>query len=72
MEITHDHILSLGLIELYNRPGRYEYKGVIGRLSVETGTFHLYGFGPAISTVSDLKYLLMLIDYQEKTETCPS
>ena len=72
MEITHDHLLGLGLFELYNRPGRYEYKGVTGRLSVETGTFHLYGFGPAINTLSDLKYLLMLIDYQDKAVPYPN
>ncbi|AUD00958.1 hypothetical protein [Spirosoma pollinicola] len=66
MEINHDILISLGFVELSGRKTRYAYKGVTGRLSVEAGLFFFHGFNPGIGTVTDLRYMLMLIDYNHQ------
>lgn len=73
MDITHTSLLELGFTELFNRPGRYIYKGVTGRLLPE-GRFHFHGFSPMIEQLSDLKYMMMLINYnyQATVEPYPS
>ncbi|GAB2547355.1 hypothetical protein [Spirosoma aerophilum] len=71
MEINHDVLRSLGFVEIFNRPGRYVYKGVTGRLLAEAGTFHFHGFGPAIGFLTDLRYMMMLIDYNHKAREVP-
>ncbi|MFD2937087.1 hypothetical protein [Spirosoma flavum] len=71
MEITHEILLKLGFTELFNRPSRYVYKGVTGRLLAERGTFHFHGFGPAIERLSDLKYMLMITDYNYNATVVP-
>jgi len=63
MEITHDMLRALGFVQDPRRSERYLYKNVAGTLSREAGIFFFTGFGPGIGTISDLKYLLMLIDY---------
>lgn len=70
MEITHDHLIAAGFIELFNRPGRYVYKGVTGRLLPE-GRFHFHGFSPMIEQLSDLKYMIMVIDYNYQATVDP-
>lgn len=71
MEITHDILISLGFVALPNRPTRYAYKQVTGRLMAESGLFFFHGFNPGIGTVTDLKYLLMLIDYNWQATMTP-
>ncbi|QDK80853.1 hypothetical protein EXU85_20460 [Spirosoma sp. KCTC 42546] len=66
MSITHTALLDLGFTELFNRPQRYVYKGVTGRLQADTGTFHFHGFSPMITTLEDLKYMIMIIDYNHQ------
>ncbi|WP_420146560.1 hypothetical protein [Spirosoma sp.] len=64
MEITHKLLLQLGFTELFNRPLCYAYKDVIGILDLINGTFYFSGCSLVVSKKSDLKYMLMLIDYQ--------
>lgn len=63
MEITKDILLALGFVKDPRRKTRYFYKNVSGNWSREAGIFYFHGFGHGIGFVSDLKYLLMLIDY---------
>lgn len=69
MEITHEVLIALGFIEVQGRPQRYAYKAFTGRL--ESGVFYFHGFSPAVSNLADLKYMQMLIDYNEQTSTDP-
>jgi hypothetical protein len=69
MEITHEVLLSLGFVEIPNRPELYHYKGIIGRLKF--GWFLFHGFGMEITTLANLKFMLMLIDYPEETTVKP-
>ncbi|GAB3550108.1 hypothetical protein [Spirosoma fluminis] len=71
MEITHDVLLRLGFIEIPNRLNRYSYKGVTGRLEPEEGRFVFHGLSFPVEQLSDLKYLLMLIDYNHQVTLQP-
>ncbi|ARK09051.1 hypothetical protein A6C57_01260 [Fibrella sp. ES10-3-2-2] len=68
--ITHDLLLSLGFVELPNRPQRYAYKGWTGRLN-DNCTFVFHGLSLSVTDSIDLKYLLMLIDYNENATVNP-
>ncbi|GAB3047553.1 hypothetical protein [Spirosoma pulveris] len=61
MEINHELLLTLGFTALSNRPDLYVYKGVSGKL-MGNGTFQVYGFSLLIEKLSDLRYMLMLVD----------
>ncbi|MBD2699976.1 hypothetical protein IC229_04975 [Spirosoma sp. BT702] len=61
--ITHDLLLELGFESVPNRLQAYHYKGVIGWLNVEVGTFHFDGYATSIITQNDLRFLMWLIDY---------
>jgi len=37
----------------------------------ENGSFHFHGFSPMISTILDLKYVLMLIEYNNEATFTP-
>jgi hypothetical protein len=64
--ITAQHLTSLGFVPLPGRLGRYSYKGFVGKL-LGSGVYTFLGFNSPITTLSDLKYMLMLIDYQQES-----
>lgn len=64
--ITHDVLLSLGLT---TRPlNSYNYKGVVGQLTPETGSFQFDGLSPILYSIGDLKFILSLIDQEESEQ----
>ena len=63
MDITRNILLELGFIEVIGRSTRYSYKGFTGRLNAQTGQFYFHGFNPGINQVSDLRYMMLLIDH---------
>jgi len=63
MEITEDMLLALGFIKDPRRLDYWLYKNICGTLFWEAGLFFFAGFAPGTGTISDLKYLLILIDY---------
>ncbi|QIP16800.1 hypothetical protein G8759_31245 [Spirosoma aureum] len=69
MEITHEVLIHQGFMPDTGRPGRYNYRGFHGYLRASAGLFFFHGFSFGIGTVTDLKYLLMLIDYQHASPT---
>lgn len=66
MKITHRCLLELGFIPLPDRPHLYIYKAVTGRLEEEVGNFHIERFKVPISAISDLTYMLEVVDYYHK------
>jgi hypothetical protein len=44
----------------------YAYKGFLGQL-LDNSTYVFLGFSPPVTTLADLRYLLMLIDYQQES-----
>lgn len=69
--ITHDLLIQLGFIDVPNRPQRLAYKGWTGRLDSEKGTFNFHGLSLGVTDPVDLKYLLMLIDYNQNATVKP-
>jgi hypothetical protein len=66
--ITVQDLEALNFSLIPGRPGRYSYKGFVGQL-LENGTYTFLGFNPPITTLADLKYMLMLIDYNEQASS---
>jgi hypothetical protein len=64
--ITNEVLLSLGFT--HQRANRYSYKGILGQLTPETGSFQFEGLSPALYTIVDLKFILTLIDQQESEQ----
>jgi hypothetical protein len=64
--ITVQDLESLNLTLIAGRQNRYAYKGFVGQL-LDNGTYVFLGFSPPITTLVDLRYLLMLIDYQHES-----
>ncbi|MBC3787159.1 hypothetical protein [Spirosoma utsteinense] len=71
MSITYDLLISLGFLKDTKRVERNRYKGVIGSLHQLSSLFPFEGFARAIVTVADLKYLVMLIDYNDQASEGP-
>lgn len=64
-------LLALGFVKDTRRRDYWLYKNVGGTLSCQAGLFFFAGFAPGIGTILDLKYLLMLIDYNWKASLEP-
>lgn len=64
MDITHELLLSLGFIQDPSRYRYYTYKGITGSLCPDSGQFFFHGFTRGITTLTELKYQLELIDHK--------
>ena len=62
MEITHKTLLEIGFLPVSRRLHTYHYKGFRGVLVGEIGLFSFDGLTREIMLLSDLRFLLMLID----------
>lgn len=71
MDINEDVLRTAGFVKDPRRRDYWLYKNVGGTLFPEAGLFFFAGFGPCIGTISDLKYLLMLIDYNWQASLKP-
>lgn len=66
LEITPERLLQLGFTESSRRPHIYSYKIITGRLDLPTGNFHIDLFKVPLTKVSDLSYMLEIIDYYHR------
>ncbi|GAB3959121.1 hypothetical protein GCM10028805_54640 [Spirosoma harenae] len=71
MEITPALLIYLGFTAVPDRSDTYDYKGITGRLVDDMGQFYFLGFSLPITREIDLRFQLMLIDYQSD-ESMPS
>ncbi|UFH51825.1 hypothetical protein [Spirosoma sp. KNUC1025] len=61
--ITPDVLLSLGCTE--TQLNQYQYRGIPGQLFPESGMYQFSGLSLQIPFISDLKFMLSLIDQPE-------
>ncbi|GAB3949480.1 hypothetical protein GCM10028805_25760 [Spirosoma harenae] len=71
MEITPALLIYLGFTAVADRSDTYNYKGIAGRMVEDMGQFYFLGFSQPVIKEVDLRFLLMLIDYQPD-ESLPS
>ena len=64
MEITSALLIYLGFSAIPDRLDTYDYKGITGRLVADLGQFYFRGLSQPITKEVDLRFQLMLIDYQ--------
>ena len=71
MEFTPALLIYLGFDRLHDQNNIYSYKGITGQLVSQIGKFYFQGYSQTVSREMDLRFMLMLIDYQPD-ESLPS
>ncbi len=71
MEITHKMLLEIGFLPVTRRLHTYHYKGFRGVLVGEIGLFSFDGLTREITLMSDLRFLIMLIDSPATEQAWP-